>query len=105
MREYIKYLARETSRILRRRAHLAGGLCGCLLLCMLAGCISLDPAFVRASKRFDETNATPALDSAIHSGKLPVYDENGEITGWRPFADGEAERMKRQHGAWQKATQ
>ena len=70
MSAYLKWLSGETLANLRRRMALAGGLCGCLVFCMLAGCVSLDPALKSTLRSTNEHTIAPAIECyKAHGGK------------------------------------
>lgn len=69
MREYIKWLSGATIANLRRRMALAGGIGGCLLLCLLAGCVSLDPALKSTLRSTNEHTIGPAIECYKLHGK------------------------------------
>jgi hypothetical protein len=89
---------------LRKRTALSCGLLCLLILCSLPACISLDKAFVHASRELDETLVRDCIEATIKLGEYPVRDEEtGEILFWRALEDDEPARMRAQAQSWREA--
>ena len=79
MNETLKWAIRETGRLMGRYRNLGGCVLCCLLLCLLAGCISLDKHFAKQADLYMRTTGDKAKEAYLETVPPDDLDTRGDI--------------------------